>query len=227
MFNKLRKSIILNRMVSYNNNHRGFTLVEMMLVLAISTIVLAAMYSVFTIANKNFTTQNAAANVQQNLRSAIGLMARDIRLAGLDPSDSDNFGIAYAAQTKIRFTMDSIDSGSGDFNGIVDEANFEEITYEFQGSQVMQTLYETVTASPPADAAALIRNITNLNFAYYDAANANLIDTGLSPPRVPDDKLADIRTVEILVTHQEPAGRDEMVSRTLTRRVKCRNMAFN
>ena len=214
-------------MVSYNNNHRGFTLVEMMLVLAISTIVLAAMYSVFTIANKNFTTQNVAANVQQNLRSAIGLMARDIRLAGLDPADSDNFGIAYAAQTKIRFTMDSIDSGSGDFNGIVDEANFEEITYEFQGSQVMQTLYETVTTTPPADAAALIRNITNLNFAYYDAANTNLIDTGLSPPRVPDDRLADIRTVEIVVTHQEPAGRDEMVSRTLTRRVKCRNMAFN
>ena len=226
MFNKIRKSIMINPMVSYNNNHRGFTLVEMMLVLAISTIVLAAMYSVFTIANKNFTTQNAAANVQQNLRSAIGLMARDIRVAGLDPTGSDNFGITYASQTKIRFTMDS-DSGGGDFNGIVDEANFEEITYEFQGSQVMQTLYETVTTSPPADAAALISNITNLNFAYYDAANANLIDAGLSPPRVPDDKLADIRTVEILVTHEEPAGRDEMVSRTLTRRVKCRNMAYN
>ena len=226
MFNKIRKSIMINPMVSYNNNHRGFTLVEMMLVLGISTIVLAAMYSVFTIANKNFTTQNAAANVQQNLRSAIGLMARDIRVAGLDPTGSDNFGITYASQTKIRFTMDS-DSGGGDFNGIVDEANFEEITYEFQGSQVMQTLYETVTTSPPADAAALISNITNLNFAYYDAANANLIDAGLSPPRVPDDKLADIRTVEILVTHEEPAGRDEMVSRTLTRRVKCRNMAYN
>ena len=212
-------------MVALKNNFRGFTLVEMVLALAISSIVLAAIYSVFTIANKNFTTQNVAANVQQNLRSAIGLMARDIRLAGLDPADSDNFGIAYAAQTKIRFTMDS--DGSGDFNGIVDEANFEEITYEFQGSQVMQTLYETVTTSPPADAAALISNITNLNFAYYDAANANLIDAGLSPPRVPDDKLADIRTVEILVTHEEPAGRDQMVSRTLTRRVKCRNMAFN
>ena len=191
---------MINPMVSDNNNHRGFTLVEMMLVLAISTIVLAAMYSVFTIANKNFTAQNVAANVQQNLRSAIGLMARDIRSAGLDPADSDNFGIAYAAQTKIRFTMDS--DGSGDFNGIVDEANFEEITYEFQGSQVMQTLYETFTTTPPADAAALIRNITNLNFAYYDAANTNLIDTGLSPPRVPVDKLADIRTVEIEVTHQ-------------------------
>jgi len=82
--------------------------------------------------------------------------------------------------------------------------------------------------TPPAvpDAAALISNITNLSFDYYDDQDNNLIDTGLSPPRVPDDKLADIRTVEIEVTHQEPAGKDQMVSRTLTRRVECRNLAF-
>ena len=220
MFNKIRKSIILNRIVSQKNSHRGFTLVEMVMVLAISTIVLAAMYSVFIIANKNFTTQNAAANVQQNLRSAIGLMARDIRVAGLDPTGSDNFGITYASQTKIRFTMDSIDSGSGDFNGIVDEANFEEITYGFQGNQVMQTLYETVTSST-ADAAALISNIIEVKFKYYDSANNDLGDP------VPADQLENIRNVEILVTHEEPAGREGMVSRTLTRRVECRNLAFN
>jgi type IV pilus assembly protein PilW len=214
------------RTVSLKNDFRGFTLVEMVLALAISTIVLAAVYSVFTIANKNFTTQNAAANVQQNLRSAIRLMARDIRHAGLDPSGSDNFGFTYASGSKIRFTLDSIDSGTGEFNGIVDEANWEEITYDFQGNQVMQTLYETVTTST-ADTAALISNITNLNFSYFDADNSDLIDAGLSPPRVPDDKLADIRTVEISVTHQEPAGRDKMVSRTLTRRVECRNLTFN
>jgi prepilin-type N-terminal cleavage/methylation domain-containing protein len=219
MLNKIRKSIIYA--FSLNNNLRGFTLVEMVLALAISTIVLAAVYSVFTIANKNFTTQNAAATVQQNLRSAIRLMARDIRHAGLDPSGSANFGITYASQSKIRFTKDD-----DPFNGVVDEANWEEITYDFQGNQVMQTLYETVTTST-ADTAALISNITNLNFAYFDADNTDLIDAGLSPPRVPDDKLADIRTIEILVTHQEPAGRDKMVSRTLTRRVECRNLAFN
>ena len=219
MFNKIRKSIVYA--FSLKNNLRGFTLVEMVLALAISTIVLAAVYSVFTIANKNFTTQNAAANAQQNLRSAIRLMSRDIRHAGLDPSGSDNFGITYASLSKIRFTTDR-----DAFNGNVDEANWEEITYDFQGNQIMQTLYETVTTST-ADTAALISNITNLNFAYYDAENTDLIDAGLSPPRVPDDKLADIRTVEILITHQEPAGRDKMVSRTLTRRVECRNLAFN
>jgi prepilin-type N-terminal cleavage/methylation domain-containing protein len=224
MFNK-------NRRVLLKNDFRGFTLVEMVLALAISSIVLAAIYSVFTIANKNFTTQNAAANAQQNLRSAIGLMARDIRLAGLDPAGSDEFGIAYASQTKIRFTMDSIDSGSGDFNGIVDEDNFEEITYDFQGTQVMQTLYETVTTSTSLISNVIITDPDSgelkSKFSYFDADNTDLIDSGLSPPRVPDDKLADIRTVEIEVTHQEPAGRDKMVSRTLTRRVECRNLAFN
>jgi prepilin-type N-terminal cleavage/methylation domain-containing protein len=224
MFNKNCKAIIFR--VSSINNARGFTLVEMVMALAISSIVLAAVYSVFNIANKNFTTQNAAANVQQNLRTAIGLMARDIRLAGLDPTDSDNFGIAFASQTTIRFTMDSIDSSIDDFNGIVDEANFEDIIYDFQKSQgqVVQTLYE---GKPSENTAILIRNIEDLKFGYYDTENTNLIDTDLSPPRVPNDKIADIRTVEISVTHWEPAGRDKMVSRTLKRKVKCRNLAFN
>jgi len=210
----------------YLHSEAGFSLVELLMALASSMIVLAAIYSVFNITNKNCTTQNVAANVQQSLRAAIGLMARDIRLAGLDPVDTDSFGIEYAAQNKIRFTQDSIDAGSGAFNGIVDEANFEQVTYELQGNQIMQTLYETVYTTAP-NSAVLVSNITNLNFAYLDAANNDLMDYGLSPPRVPNDRLIDIRSVEILVTIQEPAGRHEPVSRTLTRKVECRNQGFN
>ena len=215
MFNKTKKHLY---------SKTGFSLVELLLALATSTIILGAIYSVFNITNKNVTTQNVAASVQQSLRSAIGLMSRDIRLAGLDPIGTDSFGIEYASQTKIRFTLDSIDSGTGDFNGVVDETNFEQVTYDFQGNQIIQTLYET--ASSP-NSAVLISNITNLNFAYFDASNSDLIDYGLSPPRVPDDKLADIRSVEILITIQEPAGRDEPVKRTLTRKVECRNLGFD
>ena len=135
------------------NNHlhskTGFTLIELLMALAISSIVLGAIYSVFKITNRSFTTQNVAAGVQQSLRSAIGLMSRDIRLAGLDPSGTDNFGITYASATKIRFTQDSKDSVTNVFNGIVDEAKFEEVTYDLQGNQIMQTLDETV-ATPPA-----------------------------------------------------------------------------
>jgi prepilin-type N-terminal cleavage/methylation domain-containing protein len=205
-------------------SENGLSLVELLMAMAASLIILAAVYSVFTMTQKNFTTQNVAASTQQNLRSAIGLMTRDIRVAGLDPAGSGNFGFRYASRTKIHFTLDSIDSGSGDFNGTVDETNFEQITYEFQGGQIMQTLYED-TASE--NAASLISSITVAQFSYFDAANNDLIDAGLTPPRVPTDQLGDIRTVEILMTIQEPAGRDEPVERTLTRRVECRNMAFN
>ena len=187
-------------------------------------VVLFGIYQVFSITSKNFTTQNVAANVQQSLRAAIGLMARDIRAAGLDPIDSDNFGFEYAASSKIRITADSIDSGSGEFNGDVDDTNFERITYELQGSQIVQTLYEG-TASQ--DAAPLIGNIENVQFAYLDNDNNDLVDYGLVPPQVPNDELTAIRTVEIEITVREPAGIDEPISRTLTRRVECRNMAFN
>ena len=191
--------------------------------MGISTLILIAIYSVFTITSKNFTTQNATANAQQSLRVAIGLMARDIRAAGLDPIDSDNFGFEHATRTKIRVTADSID-GSGEFNGTVDETNFERITYEFQSNQIVQTLYEGTASQNPAP---LISHINNVQFSYLDADNSDLIDNGLSPPQVPADELIDIRTVEIQITVAEPAGINEPVSRTLTRRVECRNMAFN
>lgn len=202
----------------------GFSLVELILAMGISTIILIAIYSVFTITSKNFTTQNVAANAQQNLRTAIGLMARDIRAAGLDPIDTDNFGFEYAASTKIRITADSIDGGTGEFNGTVDDTNFERITYEFQGNQIVQTLYEGTASQNPAP---LINNINNVQFVYLDTNNNDLTDYGLSPPQVPTDELINIRTVEIEITIEEPAGIDKSVSRTLTRRVDCRNMAFN
>lgn len=200
----------------------GFSLVELILAMGISLIILIAIYSVFTITSKNFTTQNATASAQQSLRTAIGLMARDIRAAGLDPVDSDNFGIEQATSTKIRVTADSID-GTGEFNGTVDETNFERITYEFQGNQIVQTLYEGTASQNPAP---LISNINNVQFSYLAADNSDLIDYGLSPPQVPPDELINIRTVEIEITVAEPAGIDGSVSRTLTRRVECRNMAF-
>jgi hypothetical protein len=146
--------------------------------------------------------------------------------AGLDPVDSDNFGFVEATRTKIRITADSIDSDIDDFNGTLDETNFEQITYEFQDAQdqIVQTLYEGTASENPAP---LISNIDNVQFRYLDADDADLIDSLLTPPRVPADDLINIRTVEIQITVAEPAGIDEPVSRTLTRRVECRNMAFN
>lgn len=191
----------------------GFSLVELLMALATSTILLGAIYSVFNITNKNVTTQNVAANMQQSLRSAIGLMARDIRIAGLDPVGTGNFGILEATVSKIIFTQDSIDSGTGEYNGEVDDSNSEKVTYYFEERQIRQKLYDD------PDYAVLISNIDAMEFSYLDA-NGN--DLGN-----PVADLDLIRTVVIYIKVKEPAGRDEPVERTLTRKVECRNLGFN
>jgi hypothetical protein len=88
----------------------------------------------------------------------------------------------------------------------------------------VQTLYEGTASQNPAP---LIGNINNVQFSYLAADNSDLIDYDLSPPQVPADEFINIRTVEIEITVAEPAGIDAPISRTLTRRVECRNMAFN
>jgi prepilin-type N-terminal cleavage/methylation domain-containing protein len=196
----------------------GFTLIELMVALAIMSIVSAAIYGIFSLSSRSYTTQSVTADVQQSVRAAIEIMVQDIRAAGLDPTLSDNFGIELATATKLRFTSDSIDTGIGDFNGVVDDTNSERITYEFQANQLNQILYEgTVNENTQS----LISDVQNSTFTCFDADGNDLG----SP--VPAAMLADISTVEISMTVQEPAGRGDPVSRTLTKRIKCRNLELN
>jgi type IV pilus assembly protein PilW len=195
----------------------GFSLNELLVALVIMSIVSSAIYGVFSISSRSYTTQSVTADVQQSVRSAMELMLQDIRAAGLDPTASGYFGIELAEAEKLRFTSDSIDAGLNDFNGIIDETNSERITYERQSTQLNQILYENTDSETSAP---LIRDVQNLKFTYFDAAGNNLG----SP--VPLTQLSDIRTINVSITVEESAGRDAPVRRTLTNGVKCRNMGL-
>jgi len=197
-------------------NNRGFSLIELLISLVIISIVSVAVYGVFYLASRSYTTQSVSADVQQSIRAATEVIMQDIRTAGLDPTSSGNFGIELAENIKLRFTSDSIGT-SGDFNGILEDINSERVTYVLQGTQLNQILYET-TASEISY--PLISGVKNLTFTYFDSAGNDLG----SP--VPSLQLGDIRSVTIAITVQEPAGRDEPVSRMLTKSVKCRNIGL-
>ena len=194
---------------------RGFSLIELLVVLVIISIVSLAIYGVFSISSRSYATQRVTADIQQSVRAAMEVMLQDIRAAGLDPAASGNFGIEVAEASKLRFTSDSIDEAVGDFNGILDDTNFERITYVLQGSQLNQILYETTSSE---NSKPLISEVRNLTFTYFDASGNDLG----SP--VPPLRLGDIQMIKVSITVQEPAGRDAPVRRTLTKQVKCRNM---
>jgi len=58
-----------------------------MVAMAIATIVLAAIYAAFDVQMKRHTAEQQVVEVQQNIRAAMYLLKKDIRLAGYSPAD--------------------------------------------------------------------------------------------------------------------------------------------
>ncbi|MDI6763579.1 MAG: prepilin-type N-terminal cleavage/methylation domain-containing protein [Thermodesulfobacteriota bacterium] len=74
-------------------NKRGLTLIELLIVLVISSILIAGIYRTFIGQQHTYTVQEQVVDMQQSLRMAINQMVREIRMAGLGdlrPQDEDD-----------------------------------------------------------------------------------------------------------------------------------------
>lgn len=81
-------------MKSMNKNYqRGFTLIELLITVAVSGILMAGVYTAFKSQQDSYLAQEQVAEMQQNLRASIDYMTSELRMAGFDPSQSDNFSI--------------------------------------------------------------------------------------------------------------------------------------
>ena len=60
----------------------GFTLIELMVGLAVGVIVMAAAFSILTMTRKSLQANEQTVDMQQNVRMAMEMMSRDIKLAG-------------------------------------------------------------------------------------------------------------------------------------------------
>ncbi len=80
----------------------GFTLLELLIAIIVTSIVGVAIVS------NSISQQRAAANVQQvaqmqqQLRGAIYIMERDIRMAGYDPAETRNFGVTDVQRWSVE-----------------------------------------------------------------------------------------------------------------------------
>ncbi len=75
---------------------RGFTLIELMISVVISSVIVAAGYTVLTTTHRATISNERAVGTQQNIRVAMELIARDIKQAG--------FGMPMAPNTPVGGT---------------------------------------------------------------------------------------------------------------------------
>jgi len=130
------------------NNSRGFTLIEILVAMAISLIMLFAIGAAIESASRSAGGIERKVTAQQDVRAALELMAMEIRMASYNPILPSNNalwlnpaacagagsplwkGVQVATANSISVEMDISDGAGGDGQGALTENN-EIISYNY------------------------------------------------------------------------------------------------
>jgi len=232
------------RFVSFRILNQGFTIVELIVAMAVSLLVIGAIGSTFLSQNKSYLAQEEVAAMQQNLRAAMFYMQREIRMAGCNPFNNSipflpsqapipiskqgtpNYPINQiieANSTSIIFMEDvrgnfdlSIPVDDPNPDGDVDDPN-EIIKYSLSGGNLVRNtgIGNWVVA----------QNIDALDFVYYPLDELHpLTPMPFVNGSIPAGNLPKIRSVEITLVARTEA--DNLKRRQLTSFIKCRNLGL-
>ena len=139
----------------------GYTLVELMVAVALTGIVTVAIYKGYVSVSTGYDVQDQVIEVQQNARVAMDRMVREIRMAGYDPMETGTAGID-ATSTSQQINFSRYDDGAGAMTFI---------SYRLGVSSLGTTdLQRQEGASLGVGSwLSVIENVSALNFAYVDA----------------------------------------------------------
>lgn len=153
---------------------QGFTLVELLISMAVVLVVMASISGAFISQRKAYNTQEQITEMIQNARAAMDIIGREVKMAGYDPTGAGIVGVPYSA-SQLQIVADL--NGDGDTS----DSN-ENIIYTYDGIDFQ------IDRNTGGGAQPLTENIQSFTFQYYDG-NGNTTTTP-----------ADIRQIEITVT---------------------------
>ena len=144
----------------------GVTLIELLVALAIFGIVIGAIYRLFIVQTKAYTVQDQAVEVQQNVRSAMEVLLRDLRMTGYD---DDNTASTITITTPILTpVLDSDITVSYEYYDTT-LAQYQRHTVRYWRDAPTSTLFRQLTindvAQPPVPD-TLLQNVDALTFTY-------------------------------------------------------------
>lgn len=142
----------------------GFSLVELLVAMAITGVVMVVVFKVYTTQQDSYVLQEQVAEMQQNGRTAKYVMTREIRMAGYDPTGLAGAGFISAGGNIIHFTMDITNE-----DGSIDPG--DDITYSLSADKELMR-------NDGTNNQAVVENVEAVGFAYaFDADDNGSIDT--------------------------------------------------
>ena len=138
----------------------GFTFIEVMVSMVISSFVFAGIYGVYSIQQRSYTVQEQVSEMQQKGRAALDFMVRDIRMAAYNDPDG-----ACTSTNSTNWSHWKAQSGIFSFDTCV-PGNNNSITVEYG-------LYDAYTGSGMND------GLVNDLYRSVDGGNRQLVAEGL------------------------------------------------
>jgi len=186
--------------------HHGFTLVELMLAVALSGIIATSVGTAYFSQRRVYLAQEQVVEMQQNIRAALDILVREGRMAGYDPTQLAGAGITAVTAGQLSFTQDITDTAGTTplvSDGMTDGPG-ENLTYELFVEDGIQKLVRHDNNGALAKKDEVVaENFDGLEFVYLD-------DTGAATTI-----LSDIRSVQVSILAR--AGKlDRSITNTST-----------
>ena len=199
-------------MMKLLKNSQGFSLMELMIAMAIFSVIIAVMITSRTDQQDQHITQIQAAEMQQNVRAVMFMMKRDIRMAGFNPFSKDDYDTGIIVAQSNTFAFGYVDISDPD-NPFADTHTYT--LEDDDGDGDMDITLEAVV---------LAENIQALTFNYFDGTAPIPIELP-APVATP----ANIRSIQISITaslDNDERARISGDNRQLSTLVLLRNMGL-
>ena len=162
-FNYLKELII-------NKNQAGLTLIEILIALVITTIVLAGLYTAYSLVAKQFLQQTERGNIYNSGRNLITIISRDLRMAGFQHYDNSTSipNPIDSSCKEICIVYDVDDGSSYQRRRIIyyvdekEEKIYKKIEKKSGGNYTVLDEYKN------EDDTLLAESVKQLKFTFYD-----------------------------------------------------------
>jgi len=174
-------------------NRKGVSLIELLVALVISAIVIAGIYRIFISQTKSYYVQEQVMEVQQNTRSAMEILLRDLRMTGFD---DDNAKSLIAIAKPITAVGDNSITVNYEYYDR-DDSTYKKHTVAYWRDANAATVFRQLSVDDVPNASEpLLENVDALTFAYGIDQN----DDGIVDNWVPAAGVGSIKVIAVRVT---------------------------